>query len=212
MRPKHPTHPTHPTTPVTQAALWLHTLARQFPELTQELAPSAGAARHRACASTPGHGPGAAPVRLHVSDALRDITDGVIELEEAVRDRLGLPRPRRAPVPERLGRIAALLTDIGRDALLAAHVRDESRRMAHRCARVLGDTETVVRVSGRCPWCASVSLRAFPERGAVLCVNPGCRCTDPGCGCHDDPAHRHTWEETDQKPLPETDEEREARR
>ncbi|WP_405869002.1 hypothetical protein OG407_30675 [Streptomyces sp. NBC_01515] len=43
--------------------------------------------------------------------------------------------------------------------------------------------------------CDSVSLRAFPERGAVLCVNLACRCPAPDCGCHDDPAHRHGWDE-----------------
>ncbi|MEV7285459.1 hypothetical protein AB0O01_12970 [Streptomyces sp. NPDC093252] len=181
----------------TPPALWLSTLARQFPELTAELAPSRRSAPGRTSTPASGPGPGAAPLRLHVSDTLRDITDGVVELEEAVRDRLGLPRPRRAPVPERLRRIAALLDDIGRDALLAAHVHDEARRMARRCARVLGDPETVVRMSGRCPHCDSVSLRAFPERGAVLCVNPGCRCADPRCGCAGDPAHRHTWDEAE---------------
>ncbi|MFI9613178.1 hypothetical protein ACIHCM_16140 [Streptomyces sp. NPDC052023] len=193
-------------------------LAQQFPELSEELAPGrasaapapapppAGlAARLRAereeallleqrhGLTAPGHS--AAPLRLYVSDAIRDITDGVLELEEAVRDRLGLPRARRAPVLERLRRIAALLDDVAGDAVLAAHVRDETRRMARRCARALGDTETVVRIAGRCPWCDSVSLRAFPDRRAVLCVNPACRCADPDCGCRDDPAYRHTWDE-----------------
>ncbi|MFE2040031.1 hypothetical protein ACFXAZ_03710 [Streptomyces sp. NPDC059477] len=208
--------------PTTQAALWIGLLARQFPELAEELVPGAGGSSHRRPTPTPvppprpdprrraereealllqqrhgltAPGPGAAPLRLHVSDAIRDITDGVVELEEAIRDRLALPRPRRAPVPERLRRITALLDPIGRDPVLAAHVRDEIRRMARRCARALGDTETVVRVSGRCPWCDSVSLRAFPERAAVLCVNPACRCDAPLCGCHDDPAYRHTWDE-----------------
>ncbi|MBG0853206.1 hypothetical protein I2W78_15450 [Streptomyces spinoverrucosus] len=195
-------------------------LAQQFPELSEELAPARTSATHapappptdlatrlreereeallleqRHGLTAPGHS--AAPLRLHISDTIRDITDGVVELEEAVRARLGLSRARRAPVPERLRRIAALLDDIAGDAVLAAHVRDESRRMARRCARALGDTETVVRVSGRCPWCDSVSLRAFPDRRAVLCVNPACRCTDPDCGCCDDPAYRHTWDETE---------------
>ncbi|MEU0597687.1 hypothetical protein ABZ484_05455 [Streptomyces sp. NPDC006393] len=194
-------------------------LLQQFPELSAELAPGRSAPSHRPAGPSPAdlavrlrqereealllrqrHGlvaPGhsAAPLRLHISDTIRDITDGVVELEEAVRDRLGRPRVRRAPVPERLRRIAELLDDVAADPVLAAHVRDEARRMARRCARALGDTETVVRVSGRCPWCDSVSLRAFPDRGAVLCVNPACRCSDPDCGCHDDPAYRHTWNE-----------------
>ncbi|GAA4819512.1 hypothetical protein [Streptomyces ziwulingensis] len=209
-----------PERPTEQAALWIGTLVQQFPELAEELVPGRGAApdrrpdrqpppgldarrreereealllEQRHGLSVPGHG--AAPLRLHVSDAIRDITDGVVELEEAVRDRLGLPRARRVSVPERLRRVAALLDDIAADAVLAAHVRDETRRMARRCARALGDSESVVRVSGRCPWCDSVSLRAFPDRRAVLCVNPACRCTDPDCGCRDDPAYRHTWDE-----------------
>ncbi|MCX3061885.1 hypothetical protein [Streptomyces beihaiensis] len=206
--------------PTTHAALWIATLIQQFPELSAELVPGRTTAPSRRPAAqapadlaerireeraealllqqryglaVPGHS--AAPLRLHISDTIRDITDGVIELEEAVRDRLGLPRARRAPVAERLRRIADLLDRVAADPVLAAHVRDETHRMARRCSRALGDTETVVRVSGRCPWCASVSLRAFPDRGAVLCVNPACRCTDQLCGCHDDPAYRHSWDE-----------------
>ncbi|MEU0969432.1 hypothetical protein ABZ357_30015 [Streptomyces sp. NPDC005917] len=195
-------------------------LLQQFPELSVELAPGRTTPDHRPTPAPPpaelagrlreeraealclqqNHGlvaPGhsAAPLRLHISDTIRDITDGVVELEEAVRDRLGLARVRRASVPERLRRIVALLDGIAADPVLAAHVRDETRRMARRCARALGDTESVVRVSGRCPWCDSVSLRAFPDRAAVLCVNPACRCADTDCGCHDDPAYRHTWDE-----------------
>ncbi|MFJ4619096.1 hypothetical protein [Streptomyces sp. NPDC088812] len=211
----------HPAA-TTQTALWITQLLQQLPELAAELVPGRTAPAHRPATApapadladrlraereealllqqqhglvAPGHS--AAPLRLHISDALRDISDGVVELEEAVRDRLGLPRARRAPVPERLRRIAALLDGIGADPVLAAHVRDETRRMARRCARALGDTETVVRVSGRCPWCDSVSLRAFPDRGAVLCINPACRCPEPDCGCHDDPAYRHTWDENE---------------
>ncbi|MFI9807628.1 hypothetical protein ACIHEJ_25245 [Streptomyces sp. NPDC052301] len=217
-RPASGTHPSPDDRPTAQAALWIGMLLQQFPELATELAPGRAAPGHRAPAPPPAdlaerlreereealllrqqHGlvaPGysAAPLRLHISDTIRDITDGVIELEEAVRDRLGLPRVRRAEVPERLRRIAELLDGVSADPVLAAHVRDETRRMARRCARALGDTETVVRVSGRCPWCDSVSLRAFPDRAAVLCINPGCRCTEALCGCHDDPAYRHTWD------------------
>ncbi|MEU5973614.1 hypothetical protein [Streptomyces sp. NPDC047315] len=198
-------------------ALWTAALVRQFPELAEELAPGRRSPvgpgptaprpgldelvreerreallLHKLHGLT-GAGRGAAPIRLHVSDAIRDVTDGVVELEEAVRARLGLPRPGRAPVVERLRRVTALLDDVAADPVLARHVRDELRRMARRCARALGDTELVVRVSGRCPWCDSVSLRAFPDRRAVLCVNPACTCDDETCGCQDDPAYRHVW-------------------
>ncbi|MFE3072014.1 hypothetical protein [Streptomyces sp. NPDC059247] len=199
--------------------LWTASLVRQFPELAEELAPGrrgpAGGApapspagrdeqiraerrealllQQRHGLAVPGHG--AAPIRLHVSDAIRDITDGVVELEEAVCARLALPRPPRAGVIDRLRRVVELLDAIAAHPDLARHVRDEIRRMARRCARTLGDSETVVRVSGRCPWCDSVSLRAFPDRRAVLCVNPACVCVDEVCGCQDDPAYRHLWPE-----------------
>jgi hypothetical protein len=205
------------------AALWLAALARQFPELTRELAPGRASARggsagprpappgqaerfrqERADAllaeqrhglAVPGHS--AAPLRLDVSDAIRDITDAVVELEAAVHARLGLPAPGRAAVPDRLRRIAARLDEIAEHPVLARHVLDETRRLARRCGRALGDTEQVVRVRGRCPWCDSVSLRAFPARSAILCINPACRCADPVCECRADPAYRHGWAEGD---------------
>ncbi|MFD3931283.1 hypothetical protein [Streptomyces sp. NPDC058614] len=208
----------------TRAARWIDILLRQFPDLLDELAPGrpgasarsrtplapaalqALAERDRAEQADALHneqhgiaplGASAAPVRLHVSDAIRDITDGVVELEEAVREKLHLGRAARATVPERLRRIAALLDEVAAGhPVLARHVLDECRRMARRCGRALGDSETLVRVSGRCPWCDSVSLRAFPAWRTVLCVNPGCRCTDDDCACATNPAHRHSWAET----------------
>ncbi|MEC4016410.1 hypothetical protein [Streptomyces sp. H27-D2] len=208
----------------TATALSIQSLIHQFPELIHDLAPGkrspaarpdlgrpaleAQGTRHRqerqdALWNEQRHGTtpiggGSAPVRLFISDTIRDITDGVAELEEAVRERLGLVRNRPAPVPMRLRRIAALLELIdARPELtgLATHMEHETRRMARRCARALGDSEQIVRVGGRCPWCDSVSLRAFPERQAVLCINPACRCSDPECPCSDDPAYRHCWAE-----------------
>ncbi|MEV6420741.1 hypothetical protein [Streptomyces sp. NPDC051662] len=153
-------------------ALWLDALARRFPELLDELAPSPG----RAPAGPRGPRPtgGSTPVRLFVSDTLRDITDGVMELEEAVRERLALRPVRPASVPVRLRRIAGVLDRIAADTDLATHVEDEARRMARRCARALGDPEQLIRLPGRCSACSSVSLRAFPERDEVRCVNPAC--------------------------------------
>ncbi|MFG3406320.1 hypothetical protein [Streptomyces sp. NPDC048142] len=208
-------------TTAADAMLWIELLLRQFPELLVELAPSyrspsappavpspsssapAGptrAEREEALRIEQAHGltpsgSRTSPVRLHISDAVRDITDGVVELDEAVHDRLRLPRPRREQVAGRLLRVAGLLDRAAGDDVLLEHVRDEARRMARRCTRALGGAEPVVRVSGRCPWCDSVSLRAFPARRAVLCVNPACRCTDRACDCRTDPAHRHAWSE-----------------
>lgn len=177
-----------------ETARWLGALRSRFPELLDELAP--GGRSPAVPAATPGpvnRSRTTAPLRLHVSDAIRDITDGVVELEEAVHARLGLPRPRHARVPQRIDRLLGLLDRIGEHPVLAEHVRDEARRMARRCARVLGESEPMTVVEGRCPWCDSVSLRAFPERRTVLCINPGCRCDDPECDCRTDPAHRHAW-------------------
>ncbi|GAA1358095.1 hypothetical protein [Streptomyces beijiangensis] len=161
------------------SAVWINSLIQRFPELLEELVPSTG----RRLRERHGGGPVGgtiAPVRLHVSDALRDITDGVVELEEAVRERLGLRPATPALVPNRLRRIAGLLDRIDEHPDLAAHVEEETRRMARRCARLLGDPEQMVRLPGRCPACDSVSLRAFPERAAVMCVNPSCRHTVEG--------------------------------
>lgn len=206
---------------VADAMLWIELLLRQFPELLVELAPSyrspsAPPAAPSGSASAPAgptraereealrieqahgltpSGSRTSPLRLHISDAVRDITDGVVELDEAVHDRLHLPRPRREQVAGRLLRVAGLLDRAAGDDVLLEHIRDEARRMARRCTRALGGAEPVVRVSGRCPWCNSVSLRAFPVRRAVLCVNPACRCADRACDCRTDPAHRHAWSE-----------------
>ncbi|GAA3770670.1 hypothetical protein [Streptomyces chiangmaiensis] len=155
------------------AGVWLQALALRFPELLAELAPSHAHAPRGGRGGAP-TAP-AAPVRLFVSDTLRDITDGVVELEEAVRERLGLRRVRPASVPVRLRRIAELLDRIAALPDLAVHVSDEARRMADRCARALGEPEQLVRIAGRCPVCDSVSLRALPERAVVMCVNPVCR-------------------------------------
>jgi hypothetical protein len=158
------------------SALWIASLTRHFPELLEELTPSTGRGLRERPGAAPGGG-SVAPLRLYVSDAIRDITDGVVELEEAVRERLGLRRVPAAPVPVRLRRIAGLMERIGDHPDLATHVDEETRRMARRCARALGDPEQLVRVAGRCPACDSVSLRAFPERASVMCVNPVCRHT-----------------------------------
>lgn len=180
------------------SAIWIASLMRQHPYLIEELVPSAQ--RRSGSRGSASSGGGAAPMRIFISDTIRDIADGVTELEEAVRERLGLRPARPVPVPDRLRRIAGLLDRIDQDPALSAHVRDETRRMARRCARALGDPEQIVRIPGRCPFCDSVSLRAFPERGTVLCANPACRCPDDTCPCGDTPAFRHGWTATD---LPE---------
>lgn len=182
--------------PTDHAAFWLGVLLRQFPELSRELAPG----RAFPSASSPGR-PGrrgraapSVPIRLFVSDTIRDITDDVVELEEAVCEKLRVPRPRTGSVEQRLARLIPLLDRVGEWPVLAEHVRNEARRMARRCSRALGDeAESPVRVSGRCPYCESVSLRVLPQREDVLCINPGCRCGDAACACCTDRRHRHSW-------------------
>ncbi|GGX74132.1 hypothetical protein GCM10010358_30630 [Streptomyces minutiscleroticus] len=111
-------------------------LIRRFPELVGAQAPAGHGPPHgRADDGSPDRAAALGP--LYLSDTVRDITDGVVELEEAVRERLGLRPVGPAPVPVRLRRIAGLLERIAADPLLAAHVEDETRRMADRCAHAL---------------------------------------------------------------------------
>ncbi|MET9642296.1 hypothetical protein [Streptomyces syringium] len=203
-QPNRPIPPNRPDRP-DPAGVWLGILLRQFPELSQELAP-----RRTARPSLTGGGgrggrptaPGA-PIRLFISDTIRDITDGVVELEEAVCEKLRVPRPQRGTVEQRLTRLLGLLDRVSAQPVLAEHVRGEARRMARRCSLALGDAETPVRVSGRCLHCDSVSLRVFPHRETVLCVNPGCRCSDPVCTCRTDARHRHSWVRAEWRQLAE---------
>ncbi|WP_372408342.1 hypothetical protein [Streptomyces luteireticuli] len=184
-----------------RAAIWLGILLRQFPELSQELAPSRTAAPSptgRSSRSAPG-----TAIRLFISDTIRDITDGVVELEEAVCEKLRLPRPHRGTVEQRLARLVDLLDRTAAHPLLAEHIRNEARRMARRCSLALGEVETPVRVEGRCQHCGSVSLRVFPHRETVVCVNPGCRCSTQDCACHTDGKHRHSWVRAEWQQLAE---------
>ncbi|KRV49705.1 hypothetical protein AQ490_18515 [Wenjunlia vitaminophila] len=176
-----------------RADQWLAALARRFPELLDALEPS-----HQTPTPTRGqgrrerHGPGT-PVRLNVSEAVQYVTERVLRLENTLRDRCGLPPGSRGTVQVRLGRIAALLDRAGDDPVLLRQVLDEISALTRRCDRALGDAEPVVRLRRRCPLCDSVSLRVFPLRRAVLCVNPACRCAAPACDCRLDTAHRHCW-------------------
>ncbi|MFZ3569620.1 hypothetical protein ACOKM5_21670 [Streptomyces sp. BH097] len=166
-----------PARETAEALDWLRALAERFPLLLAELAPAPASGTPRPGASGGSRDGGRAPLRLYVSDTLRDVTDGVVELEEAVHERLALrpTRPSPAPVPVRLRRLAELLDQVAAVPDLYAHVTSEARRMAGRCARATGDPEQLVRIPGRCPACDSVSLRALPERAVVMCVNPACR-------------------------------------
>ncbi|SDK48048.1 hypothetical protein [Streptomyces indicus] len=99
--------------------------------------------------------------RLYISDALRDVTDGVVELEEAVLARTGGGRPRKGGVPVRLRRLAAAAGRIAGDDVLAPHVLSEVARMSLRCDGVLGG-ET--RRGAVCRCVAGEALRACSQQ------------------------------------------------
>ncbi|MEU8133595.1 hypothetical protein [Streptodolium elevatio] len=149
-----------------------------------------------------GLAPTRAPIRIHVSEALRDITDGVTELEEAVCDRLRIRRPQRAGTGETIRHLLRLLAHIDTAPVLAHHARDESRRMARRASCALGDDGPMLRLPGTCPHCDCVSMRHLPLDGVVWCANPDCRCTTADCGCASGPGPAHSWPDaTPPRPL-----------
>lgn len=135
-----------------------------------------------------------APLNLTVLDALRDIELDLAELEAAVCERVA---PDLAPSPTadaRLDRLDDLLGQVAADYDLAKLVAQETSRLAALAGRILGDAEPVLRVDGRCPHCDALSLRAFPNRLLILCVNRACQCEDWLCGCRDEHRPtRHEW-------------------
>ncbi|MCZ0987934.1 hypothetical protein O1M54_23685 [Streptomyces diastatochromogenes] len=155
------------------AAVWIGSLLKRFPELVAELAPAAhGGLRERRGGGPSGYDRSRAAARLRCPARHHR------RCRRAGGGRAGAARSAvRATRPGAGGlrRIAGLLERVAADPVLAAHVEDETRRMAARCARTLGDPEQLVRLPGRCPACDSVSLRAFPERAEVRCVNPACK-------------------------------------
>ncbi|GIH27629.1 hypothetical protein Aph01nite_59390 [Acrocarpospora phusangensis] len=134
-----------------------------------------------------------APLNLGVLDAQVDITVSIRELEEAVCDRLGITPLAGASAIDRITRIIALLSRIAVDDELAEHVLAEGTRLERRARQALGDDEPVYKIKGRCPVCDSVSLRAFPDRQVVVCVNSQCVCDDLMCLCHATKPIRHRW-------------------
>lgn len=154
---------------------------------------AAAVAAYRAGIDVPGFT--TAPLRVDVADVLANVEGSLAELEDAVCDRLGLtPTPNTSP-DERARRVGEDLAPVVADIPdLAEHVASEAARLAREARRAIGDREPVNKLRGRCPVCESTSLRAFPEREVVLCVNADCRCDDPDCRCGDeDRPARHRW-------------------
>ncbi|MGW4641821.1 hypothetical protein ACWEN6_25105 [Sphaerisporangium sp. NPDC004334] len=147
-------------------------------------------------------GDGRAPLALDVLDTITDITTSTAELEQAVCERLGLTVRAGASTDQRLADLQVLLGRIDEHNDLAEHVNDEGHRMRRQARSALGDTEPVRRVDGYCLHCRCYSLKAFPERGVIVCVNSACRCNDPACRCRTHPRPgTHRWYEPEWKKL-----------
>lgn len=142
-----------------------------------------------------------APLNIGVLDAQVDVLDSVKELEEAVCERLGLTAlaGRNDGVyavhlaVSRITRIIGLLDRIVTDRDLSEHVLAESARMSKKSRRALGDDEPVHKIKARCPICDALSLRAFPDREVIVCVNTRCLCDEEACSCHWERPARHRW-------------------
>lgn len=138
-------------------------------------------------------GDGRAPLSLAVLDATTEVNAGIAEIERAACEWLGLTPLAGATPRERVTRIVGLLGRIEAIDELAQWVEEEAKRLNRAARGALGDTEPVHRIKARCPVCDALSLRAFPERELVICVNGACICDDDGCACSGDRPRRHTW-------------------
>lgn len=141
-------------------------------------------------------GHSAAPIRTEVLDAQAAIEHGVYTLDGEIAERLDLT-PQWGDVTETITRIIKRLWRVDPIDELAAHVRNEARRLNRIAGRALGESEPVVPIDARCPHCDAKSLRAFPDRDVVLCTNGSCQCGDGDCRCHRERAHHHEWNYTE---------------
>lgn len=138
-------------------------------------------------------GDGKAPLRLDVLDAMADIAAGVAELEDAACDQLGITTLSKASTFNRITRLIGLLDRIDLLETLAEHVHTEALRLRRLASRAIDDAEVVRKLKFRCHICDANSMRAFPERELVVCVNSECRCDDDGCPCQWERPQRHRW-------------------
>ncbi|MER7363593.1 hypothetical protein [Nonomuraea wenchangensis] len=133
-----------------------------------------------------------APMNLSVFDARTLIMVSVAELEEAVCDKLGLST-LPGSTADTITRLIGLLDRISLHDDLMDHVHAEAARLRQTARAVLGEAEPVVRLTARCIHCRSLSLRAYPERATIACVDPTCRCDDQDCPCQREEPWRHVW-------------------
>lgn len=103
----------------------------------------------------------------------------------------------RDPV-DAIGWLQRALPALDRDehADLLTHLMKETGRAARVLRSALGDTEQVAPIKAPCPICDAMSLRAFPERDVVVCVNDGCTCTSEACA-YCPKGRRHRWPRDD---------------
>jgi hypothetical protein len=133
-----------------------------------------------------------APMDLSVFDARTHIAISIVELEEALCDKLELT-PQQGNTAGIIGRLIGLLDRIDLHDDLADHVYAEAARLRQTARIVLGEHEPVVRLTARCPNCGSLSLRAYPERYTVACIDTTCQCDDQDCPCQRAESWRHIW-------------------
>lgn len=138
-----------------------------------------------------GHSP--APLRVAVLDARNDVERTIAVVEETVCEWLTLTPLERSGPAARITRLIGLLDRIAAHSELVDYVDGEARRLDRLTARALGEDEAIHRLDARCPHCSCRSLRAFPEREVVACINTACRCGDEICPCASPKSGRHIW-------------------
>lgn len=161
--------------------------------------------RAEADPEAPGWSP--APCHLDVVDVIADVTASVIELEAAVRDRLGfgaVPRDTAVPLPSyRYDEHGTIVEDEEpdgtvhwacvwlEDALpaiaaipdLAEHVADEARRLAHRVRVACGQVARGFLIKSACFVCGGVN-DDNPAGSLTLRLYTATRLVDAYVLCH----------------------------
>lgn len=136
-----------------------------------------------------------APAVIPVLSTLIAERFAMVELEDNVRDVLGFASLRGRDTVEACMWISSAVPALADHPDLLEHVRRETSRSLRAVKRAIGDSEQVQRIKAPCPICGSLSLRAFPERELVVCINGDCRCAHDECGCQDGRRHRWVYDE-----------------
>jgi hypothetical protein len=134
---------------------------------------------------------------------VRAVQYGLGDTPAPIRPRLTTTGFRLATGPEaHITRLVRLVPRAAAYLEVIDHVLGETRRIHGSVRWALGDAEEVRTLPTRCYICGAKSLRAFPARGIIRCVNASCRCDTDGCGCSDtDRPTRHWWPASDRDAL-----------